>query len=191
MQAKVFGGIHIMADEKTVYGAKSIKLAQLLKQGAQAKKQEDHPPRQQHQADLLRDYLAGKLPPADSGSNAPGSRDPFPNSLQSAISDSVGQYLDDRTIPLDILRDIKAYGAGLSRNAESEIEREPAHVIYYAAIAAALVHHGQKITEFTCNSLHQSYSLLAEMPWITTSLRKLFQQAATACEELPSRRGEP
>ncbi len=58
-----------------------------------------------------------------------------------------------------------------------------ATTVYYAAIAAALVHHGQRISQYSCGSLGQRFSLLAERTWIDADVRKLFAQAAGLCRE--------
>ena len=55
--------------------------------------------------------------------------------------------------------------------------------IYYAAIAAALVHHDERITKYSWETLAERFSLLAQRMWIDQDIRDLFARAAGLCRE--------
>lgn len=68
-------------------------------------------------------------------------------------------------------------------------EREPADsgraaatAIYYAAIAAALVSHGEKITEHGHHDLAGYFDVFVAKPWVTADLKTLLEKARDACQ---------
>jgi hypothetical protein len=55
--------------------------------------------------------------------------------------------------------------------------------IYYAAIASSLVHHNEKISQHSYETLGQSFMELAEKKWMALELVQLFSQANRMCQE--------
>ena len=70
--------------------------------------------------------------------------------------------------------------------AQSRAEKEIAGVVYYAAIAAALTFHGEKITKHSRGQLRESFEALLGKKWIPVELADLFKKAHRYCEENPS-----
>ena len=60
-------------------------------------------------------------------------------------------------------------------------ERHSATVVYFGAIAHAIVLHGEKITEYSPEELSTSLASLEKKPWITLHLKKLFSRARELC----------
>ena len=179
-----------MAEDRTVCGSKSTRLAQLLSIGIEASQTEDLRSKQQRKSDLLCDLLATKMPLGDppakeaSSQQSPG----FPHTITSVLSESLESYLLQEDTSIAILERIKAHSAQLSRTSSSPIEQEPANVLYYAAIAGALVYHNRRITEFSLKELHTSLGMLSELPWLPVSLKRLFERGMDLCNALISRR---
>ena len=167
-----------MERKKTVYGIHAANMAQLLRLGTEAFAVDMQECSDQAKADQLRDYMAGKLPVMASPLHS------FQNTLRSAMGDPIEDHLFCSQIDLSTIKAIKAYGARLGRMANSKVQKEPAHVIYYASIAVALVIHQQRITEFGLDALAQSFGQLSELPWMTSKLKRLFQDAIEVCHAL-------
>jgi hypothetical protein len=72
---------------------------------------------------------------------------------------------------------MKNYGRRLSEQARTESEHHTANVVYYAAIASALVFHEQRITSFSNKELKLSFTLLGKAKWIPSDLSRLFRKA--------------
>ena len=164
-----------MAKEKTVYGTEAAKLAELLSVGTNPRQALERGSAGQQKADLIRDLLSAKLPLPQGSKSDP--MDCFRTTIEAALSKPIGQLLSDTDIAMGVLQQIKAHGAGVSRASSSDIEREAANVLYYAALAAALVFHGQRITEFSYEELCDRFTKLIALPWITMPLCQLFKQA--------------
>lgn len=176
-----------MAENKTVYGAKAEKLAALLGMGAESPRGADARSAAQRKADQLYDLLAAKSPLdgcAAETSTPPGPG--FLRTLTSVLSESIEHHLMREETDIATLRQIKDYGAQLSRTASSPVEQEPANVVYYAAIAGALIHHNTRITKFSLAELNRALSRLATLSWLTCTLRQIFENACSVCRTLPN-----
>jgi len=101
--------------------------------------------------------------------------------MQSFTGKSLGDVLLDAKTDIGVLQAIKTYGKKLSLTADSEKERAVAVTIYHAAIAGALVHHDEKISSSSYNTLVKSFSLLLSKKWITPELNKILSSARTIC----------
>jgi len=60
--------------------------------------------------------------------------------------------------------------------------RAAATAIYYAAIAAALVAHGEKITKHGYQDLARYFDVLVTEPWMTADLKTLLEKARDTCQ---------
>jgi len=94
----------------------------------------------------------------------------------------VGDLLMAPGTPLAVLETLKEYGKGLSHRWEDGPEHTVAVAIYFAAIAAALVSHGRKITTRSYRDLARSLGMMMEDRWMTPELAFLFDSARKACE---------
>jgi hypothetical protein len=102
--------------------------------------------------------------------------------LQPIAGRTLGDVLMDPTTPLATLETLKQYGKGLSLRWEEGPEHVVAAMIYFAAIAAALVFHGRKITTRSHRDLADLLRILMNDRWITPELAGLFDSARTMCE---------
>ncbi len=94
---------------------------------------------------------------------------------------SLGRILQDSESSLAELRSVKEYAKALVSKAINEIEHEAAGVIYYAAIARALLSHNVSISQHSRRQLAESFSTLLADEWIPPDIRDLFAQAKEAC----------
>jgi len=78
---------------------------------------------------------------------------------------------------LDDLKALKQYAKTLVRQSATDAAKAVASTIYYAAIAAALVRHGEKITQHSDEDLDRGLALLAEKEWMAPELGQLLTQA--------------
>ena len=111
--------------------------------------------------------------PGDAGS-------PHPDIQTHAIGDLLLRPDTD----LAELTSLKQYAKDLSRQDVPELSREVAITVYYAAIAAALVHHGRKIANFSYGELEAAFTRLIEAGWIAWDIADLLARARKICAEM-------
>jgi len=93
--------------------------------------------------DLLCDILRCPLPVAE---HPPGATKGVPQGFRSVLGPSLGQLLSDPEIDIAVLRHIKEYAKALGRDARSDTDKDVFLAIYFAAIAAGLTFHSQRIS---------------------------------------------
>ena len=130
----------------------------------------------QTKAELLEGRLDAPLPPQAGGMA-------LPPALAGPHAARLGQILQDDQTDLTTLESVKQYGKLAAAQEQADEEKETATAIYYAAIAAALVRHGQFITRHPPENLRRSFAVLAETPWMSAGLAELFQQAHELCRK--------
>ncbi len=91
-----------------------------------------------------------------------------------------GEVLLDAGTGADVLAAVKEYAKDLVRRAGSESEVAVATALYYAAIAAAFVHAGTKITEHSDERVAEGLADLESRAWLPAELRQLFESARAA-----------
>lgn len=96
---------------------------------------------------------------------------------------SCAELLMDAAAGADVLVAVKEYAKDLVRNAGSESEVAAATALYYAAIGAAFVHTGVKITEHSDERVVDALADLESRAWLPAQLRDLFHSARAAFEE--------
>lgn len=133
-------------------------------------------------AELLWDLLAGILPIRISNTKAHSKE---PENLQSTISslleEPIGQLLNNPNTDLISLRKVKNYAKRLSKNTESKNEHQVANIVYYAAVACALVFHHKRITKFSYSNLEKYFHRLGQEKWIPKYIQNLFARAYDYC----------
>ena len=131
-------------------------------------------------AQLLRDWLDGPMTicgvagamevlaaaSGDSGREAP----------------TIGHILLSGQGELDDLRKIKEWGKTLARRNKSEPCHTVAIVLYYGAIASALLQHGARITSYSYKALAESLRNLVHKPWMSPRMGSHFARAADLCD---------
>jgi hypothetical protein len=180
-----------MEDKPTTFGSSHDRLARLWKIGNDAQSDLDDPYKEHKREELLRDRLAEHLP-----------LDPTASSMLSAalghvlehfapfVGFSLGAMLNDSNTDPSVIWQIKERYKEKAKFCSSELEREVATIIYYAAIANALTYHGARITKLSYESLGQSFSELAKSNWLPPDLKQLFSDAHKGCSQRMGRSGE-
>jgi hypothetical protein len=99
-------------------------------------------------------------------------------SLRSVVGPPIGELLQDPGTSVAVLKEIKQYAKARGSQAASEREKDVFLAVYFAAIATAMVSHGERITEHTDEDLTRSLSFFAKAPWMQTDLMGLFRRLA-------------
>jgi hypothetical protein len=129
----------------------------------------------EERGDLLHDVLRCSLPlragPRE-GSHlaATGSC----QGLRSVVGPPIGELLQDPKTSVAALREIKQYAKARGSQAASEREKDVFLAVYFAALAAALVFHRERITEHLGRELAQFLGTFAQAAWMPTDLKELF-----------------
>jgi len=167
-----------MSTEEVTGGMRSDGLAGLLRIGLEADEGRAYSLDEKREA-RLRAALAGALPPGTpAGSALPGFGRAAP-----AGSVPLANLLLGADTPLSTLRWIKEYAKALPAAAEPDTRRAVATTLYFAAIAAALRFHGEKITTHGCADLAEHFGSLVEKRWMDPKLVKHFAAAQELCLE--------
>ena len=173
--------------EGTTYGLSPERLARLLAIGLEKGDEEEKPSGERSVAEVLRDALSACpiLDPAKLGSLPAVLNRPCAE-MQAVAGRTIAELLFDSKTDLAIIRTLKEYGKELARRSGPEAEKAAVTAIYYAAIASALVFHGNKVTQHSCGALQESYEDLEQKEWISPDLKDLFKRAKAACQEKKS-----
>ena len=175
-----------MKDKPTTFGLGHQELARLWRVGEDTAIVQDKPAGEQERAELLRDRLAEPWPPDSAVTH------PLPEPLAVVLEQfkplagcCVGDLLFDPDADPSVIWQIKDSYKERARSASGTLERDAATVIYYAAIANALLFHeallrDDKITTFSNEELHKHFSRLLDIPWLTPDLVGLFKKARDA-----------
>jgi len=79
--------------------------------------------------------------------------------------------------PLELLRLVKEFAKAASHAPEGPIPCEVAQVLYYAAIAAALVNRGERITSLRVDALRQGLEWVRAQEWVGAGTKELTGRA--------------
>jgi hypothetical protein len=82
--------------------------------------------------------------------------------------------------PLQLLRLTKRFAKTSDRRQANPLPEEVATVLYYAAIVAALLRHGERISRVSDSTLREGVDWVLEQEWVTGLLRGLFEEARGA-----------
>jgi len=103
--------------------------------------------------------------------------------VSSQAGRSVKKCLLDPDTPVSVLTEIKERYQGAAKGCQSEADRRVATVVYFGAIASALVLQDRKITSYSRRDLHQAIGKLLDQSWIAPELKHLFEQASKTLAE--------
>jgi hypothetical protein len=81
-----------------------------------------------------------------------------------------------------VLRRVKDYAKESGSLSKDQTQGEVAKVVYFAAVAAALVFHEVKISGHSYQDLLNSFQLCSQQDWIPQDLTDLFVKAKVVCE---------
>ena len=166
-----------MEDGTKTFGLERQAMARLLKIGMGESAGDNRTP-DQVKADMGGAILAGPVPEGAASAQVVtvlgGAELPCG---QKSLRDTLIQP----TPSLEVLGRIKDFGKALSGVSADPNQHAVGAAVYNAAIAAAAVHHGQKITLHPWKSMAVSFGQLAEKPWMPADLAALFAQARQLC----------
>ncbi|MCX5669721.1 MAG: hypothetical protein NTU94_00150 [Planctomycetota bacterium] len=97
--------------------------------------------------------------------------------------ETVGMALRDPTTEVAIAEVVKAQGKAMADRGDTAAERAAGTVVYYAAIARALLSHNRMITRHSCRDLAKGMRNLADRTWVPDEVKALFRAAFALLEE--------
>jgi hypothetical protein len=165
-----------MADASMV-GLGAERLARFLALGANIPGQED-----QATAEILRAWLASPVPvnPAEECSVPALLHRPC-KELEPLAGKPLSAVLFDPAADRAVIVTLKDYFKTISLRWKGGPLFNSAVALYYAAIAAALVLEGCKITSHSYYGLNRSLARLAKEPWLVPELAALFAKTRDVC----------
>jgi hypothetical protein len=168
--------------KQTTFGLKAEKLASLLKIGEEEEQSSQTIDQEQTRVNQLRDALAESIP-----LECPESVHPLLKCLCRELlplsGQSQGQLLVGQKTELETLEKIKNYHKYIIASSEDQVEKETSGVIYYAAIASALIHYNSRISQHPFEQLAAYFATLLEKKWIISEITELFNQAIAICQK--------
>jgi len=91
--------------------------------------------------------------------------------------ESFGDALLHQSAPIGLLKLIKSYGKVADKDPSEPLPQSVARVLYYGAIASALVHHGEAISSLPRERLRESFGSRCNLEWVDPTIRDLLKQA--------------
>ena len=171
-----------MGKEPSKDGFSPQGLAWLLRMGIDEDRSDCQEGILEGKAELLDAFLAGPLPPDSATADAlPTLMARLCQELLPLGGRSIESILLDPSVDLPNLKKVKDYGKRMASRKRSNAGHAAAVAVYYAAIAAAMVYHGQKITSHSLPYLRSSFKELAGAAWVGTKLSQLLDAAKEAC----------
>lgn len=138
----------------------------------------------ERRTDILYDMLAGTLPVS------PLTKDALPpllrgqsESLSSVAGQPIGELVQNPHTDISAIRRIKDFAKESGTAATSKVESDAFLVLYYAAIANALLFHDVKISRHSWTDLAQYFHSLTETTWVLPELKGFFLKAHTYCQD--------
>lgn len=101
----------------------------------------------------------------------------IPTLVDVMSDETIKELLLNSKTELSMIKKIKVFAKQLSNSSGDKAEHDAANVIYYAAIAHALVYHKETITSFSDQELQKAFLKLSREQWVIKSLVELFQKA--------------
>lgn len=165
----------------TTFGIKPQGLASLLGIGMKGKSKADTA---QVTGELLRARLAGTLPLDSVVIEAlPAILGQLREELVPLSGRPLGEVLLDSSTDSQSIMKIKEHGKKLASRKESDADHAVGLVIYYAAIASALLYHNTRISQHSFRTLADAFDLLRSKTWMPVELIRHFGKAGSACRE--------
>lgn len=173
-----------MQDDSSTFGLNREILSKLWQMGKDVLPEQGDFDEEQKKAELLQSQLADSLP------LEAGMQHLLPNILSAVckkfkpfIGCSIKDLLLDPETDLLIIKTIKDQYKKRAESASSELQQDVATVLYYAAIASALVYHDIKISKFSYKVLGPMFAELIQNNWLTKDLRNLLNRALELCSK--------
>ena len=103
--------------------------------------------------------------------------------LPSLAGKPIGDLLQDPKTDIATISRIKQYAKDSGTSAGSEDESDVFLVVYYAAIASALIFHDKKITQHPHEDLERFFSSFMKKGWVLGEIKHLLGRAESHCNE--------
>ena len=168
----------------TTFGARRDKLAGLLKLGSFKEDPSQARCHNKRIGECLHDYLQNPLPLDESW------RDRLPAALVDLCptttmlsGGTIAALLQNPQTDHVLMETLKGYMKNLSQQAESRADHDAATILYFGAIAHALVYSGLCLSQYSFEELKERFQMLSESEWITAELRTLFERATRECSK--------
>jgi hypothetical protein len=166
------------------FGLKPRQLADLLGIGCGRSGLEVQPDTNELKKAMLSEKFAAVLPlDPDVGDSLPAVLGRPCRELLSITAKPLSDILTDPKTDISIIEIIKDYGKRLAASEIEPFQQAIALMIYYSAIAAALVYHNQKISAHSYESLDHYFSMLLQKGWMLPELVALFTKARKVCQK--------
>ena len=136
-------------------------------------------------AQAMRELLLLAPPVSTDTSDPSAQQAPASNKTVALPFRTIGDCLLDPEATVASITALKDHARKLVKHSENEAAQEAATALYYAAIASALVRHGEKITELSAAQLLTGFARLRAEPWLPDTLHDLFEKARSLCERMP------
>ena len=167
-----------MKKDSSTFGLVPDKLAKLWTIGGDQEGDGIERTDDQIRSELLHDFLAEKMPVDQALAQIlPDVLAQMCEEIKPFTGNSFSQLILNPDSDLLVLKRIKDFSKEWRKKAASDLERDVIAAIYYAAIASALVYHGQRISSFLPGDLKKSFSSLISKNWLTGDLKALFKKA--------------
>jgi len=88
------------------------------------------------------------------------------------------EALLDQTTDIELLQELKRFGRRQARTPGDELPADVASVVYFGAMAAALVHQDERISKSADDVLAHGFQLAAQADWVDPAIKALLNQAA-------------
>ena len=174
----LFGRVTSMKKDSSTFGLVPDKLAKLWTIGGDQEGDGIERTDDQIRSELLHDFLAEKMPVDQALAQIlPDVLAQMCEEIKPFTGNSFSQLILNPDSDLLVLKRIKDFSKEWRKKAASALERDVIAAIYYAAIASALVYHGQRITSFSRDALKKTFSSLIAKKWLTGDLKALFKKA--------------
>lgn len=91
-----------------------------------------------------------------------------------------GDLLSHAQAPIELLEVLKDFAKGCRSNADGPLPDDIATVLYLAAIAAAMVRHGARITRLGDEGVRHGLEWAQRQPWLDPKTRELLERGREA-----------
>jgi hypothetical protein len=171
-----------MSEKPKTFGLDPEKLVDLMRIVSDTCDSDNQGSPEQKKSELLYDQLReALLTDLTVSGGVPVISDDLTDVLRLQGSKPIREILQNQDSDIHMIKKIKEYYSKLSEDTDSIIERDVAIVIYYTAIAGAMVFHNEKISKLSYRRLERSFSSLISKSWISTELINLFAEAQKLC----------
>ncbi|MEJ2703723.1 MAG: hypothetical protein P8Z79_14905 [Sedimentisphaerales bacterium] len=170
-----------MLEESKTSNLNAEKLGHLLRLYMDSN-EEDERDRGEDKEALLGDLLSDALPlNEETIKTLPSILKRLYEEMPPLVGKPLGCLLLSSETELEHLMAIKEHAKKMMSTADTNAKYETRAVIYYAAIAGALVFHDRKISTHSNQDLEDSLSALAKRKWIKADLSQLLKKAEKIC----------